>query len=202
MALQTVESLDTGVVANEAYSVIMLAQINRMLNRIEAEVHVYYDMAARLAGYKPLDRFLYVIEDDAKPSQDTTLWLRLVGLGDINITHNETTIASFTVTEETTLEDIAEGLLQQVTSFDVQVSGEFIIVRAIGDLEGSAGVGIDIQGEAIEVVNWLVGSDAVESILDTQFSIDELSEQGKNLQQQIYEHMKVHDARYVDAIDV
>ncbi|MCR8656919.1 hypothetical protein [Paenibacillus endoradicis] len=202
MALEKSETLDTGIVANELYSVIMLAQINRVLNRIEAEIHVYYDMAARLAGNQPLQRFLYLIEDDAKPQQNTTLWLRLIGDGDINITKEDTVIATVTVSEDMIKQDVVDALLLQTEQFDLVAIDDLIVVTAKDELSGSAGVGVDIKGEAIEVINWIVGSDAVQSILDTQFSAEALSEQGNNLQKQIYEHMKLYDPRYIDAIDV
>lgn len=204
MALQTKESFPTGIVANEAYTVIMQAQINKVSDCVEAEVHVYYDAETRLAGYVPLNRFAYKIYGNQMPRQDTTLWLNLVGTGVITITNNEEDLVSVEVTEqilqsETKLQDIAELLKHDL--LEVTVSDNNIIVKATDTLKGSAGAGIDIQGDAVQVISWIVGSNEVKSDLES-FTPEFLSQAGVNLQQQIYEHMKANDPRYIDAIDV
>lgn len=207
MALKTIELFSTGVVAPEAYSMIALAQINKDNNRIEAEVRVYYneDCAPKnnqATPVEPMNRFLYTIEDNATPQRDTTLWINKVGAGDITFTHHGAVLFTIDVDEENTLQDIADALLAETESFDIRVLDSYIVVQAIGSLAGSAGVGIDVQGDAIVVVNWVVGADAVPSDLETYFSVGVQSQEGINLQKQIYEHMKANDPRYYNAIDV
>jgi hypothetical protein len=204
MALQTVVTFPTGVTASEAYSVVMNASINKADNYVTADVWVYYNAAARFANRAPINRFNYMIYDNAAPRQDATWHLHLYRQGDIEIKLGDDVLASTTVTDESMhspafLQDVADEL--QHESLSVTVQDGKIIVKAIGELEGLAGAALSVHGNAMQILDWIAGNDAVMSELEA-YTPEALSAEGVNLQQQIYEHMKAKDLRYVDAIDV
>jgi len=204
MALQKNETFATGVTAPEAYHVIMQASINKADNQVEAEVWVYHDMAARLGSYEPLNRFRYTIYDNAAERQDTTYYLHVYRQGEIAIKLGDEVLSSVTVTDDlmqsdTFLQDVADDL--QHESLSIKIKNNLIEIKAIGPLEGSAGVELSVHGSAMQILDWIRGSDAKASDMEA-FTPEALSAEGVNLQQQIYEHMKDKDPRYVDAIDV
>jgi hypothetical protein len=204
MALQTEITFPTGVVAEQAYSVVMNASINKAENYITADVWVYYDAAARFANRAPINRFTYMIYDNVAPQQDATWHLHVYRLGDIAIKLGDDVLVSTTITDEimqspTFLQDVADELQHQ--SLSVIVQHGKLVVKAIGALEGAAGSTLSVHGNAMQILDWLAGSDAIVSDLEA-FTPDALSVEGVNLQQQIYNHMKAKDPRYADAIDV